>query len=61
MILSIKIILQSLHPRLVSPTYESSRIIDCRNTLILLFPFFFPLNLRNIKILILVLQIFIDP
>lgn len=50
MILSIKIILQSLHPRLVSPTYESSRIIDCRNTLILLFPFFLPLKYQNINI-----------
>lgn len=57
MIFSIKITLQSLHPRFVNLTYESSRIIDCRrNTLIL---FFFsllsPFNLRNIKILILVL------
>lgn len=59
MIFSIKITLQSLHPRFVNFTYESSRIIDCRrNTLILFFPFFFllsPFNLRNIKILILVL------
>lgn len=46
MIFSIKITLQSLHPRFVSLTYESSRIIDCRrNTLILFFPFFFLLFL----------------